>query len=934
MSSILLALLFVSGAAGLVFEIVWFYRCSLVFGSNVWAASITLSSFMGGLAIGNGVVGRYGHRIRRPLLAYAAAEFVVACAGVGLVYALSNPAWFFPLSTSVIGHFWQINLLRLVTTFTALLVPATAMGATLPLLVGEMSRRHRGFGVVLGRAYGWNTLGAVCGAIGAEVALIRWLGVTGSAWIAGLLDGSIAIAALYLSLHDSQPKLEPRAVTANVEMRSSRALLTSAWLAGATLLALEVVWFRFLSLFALTTTLALSVMLAVVLTGIGVGGLAASRWLAHHARAAAYLPAVALSAGCVVVGSYESFQWLAESSQVGDWHRILWSALVLTFPVSLLSGVIFTLLGERIARDVVSGTRAAAWLTLANTLGAMCGPLLTSFILLPALGMERTIFALALSYGVVALVAASALDAGMVAGRRVATMAALVLTGALVTFPFGLMRGTYFVRAAAAYGADGSEIVETREGASETIFLMRQTWMGRPVYDRLVTDGFSMSGTAVPAMRYMRDFIYLPMLLHKGPLRRVLVVCYGVGVTASAATDLPDATAIDVVEISRDVIAMSDSVSPIDPHPLHDPRVRLHIEDGRYFLQTTTGRFDLITGEPPPPRTPGAVNIYTRDYFHLILDRLAEGGIATYWLPVARPNPGTDVNTIIRAFCDVFSDCSLWNATPFDLMLVGTHGAEGPVPMSQFARAWSTPRLADKLREAGFEQPEQMGATFVGDASFLRQLTADTPPLTDDYPQRLRPTPSRASLSDPRYGVDPAVARVYQQVIDPTRARQAFASSDLVRRLFPAELVARTLPFFDQQRMVNQVLWEGGKPLRLIEDLDAVLAHTTLRTLPLWMLGSDDVKQGIASIADDGTGAAEYARGLHRLAARDYPGAISEFAAAERRGFRGATERPLLVYALCRSQNIDDATRLASGIEPRDSDEMHFWRWMRIQCHL
>jgi hypothetical protein len=414
----------------------------------------------------------------------------------------------------------------------------------------------------------------------------------------------------------------------------------------------------------------------------------------------------------------------------------------------------------------------------------------------------------------------------------------------------------------------------------------------------------------------------------------VLVVCYGVGVTASAATDLPAATAIDVVEISRDVIAMSDSVAPFDRHPLHDPRVRLHIEDGRQFLQTTSERFDLITGEPPPPRTPGAVNIYTRDYFQLILDRLAEGGIATYWLPVARPNPGTDVNTIIRAFCDVFSDCSLWNATPFDLMLLGTRRAEGPVPASQFAQAWSTPLLASRLREAGFEQPEQMGATFVGDGSFLRQLTVDTPPLTDDYPQRLRPTPSRVSLSDPRYGVDPEVADLYQRVIDPNRARRAFASSDFVRRLLPAELVVRTLPFFDQQRIINQVLWEGGKPLRLIDDLDAVLTQTSLQTLPLWMLGSDDVKQGIASSADDGTGAAEYARGLHRLAARDYTGAISEFAAAERRGFRGATERPLLVYSLCRSGNIDEARRLASGIEPRDPDEIHFWRWMRIQCHV
>ena len=111
-----------------------------------------------------------------------------------------------------------------------------------------------------------------------------------------------------------------------------------------------------------------------------------------------------------------------------------------------------------------------------------------------------------------------------------------------------------------------------------------------------------MSGTAIPAMRYMRDFVLLPMLLHRGPLRRVLVVCYGVGVTAAAATDVPSIESIDIVELSPEIVAMSDLVYPPGRHPLQDPRVRLHVEDGRYHLGTASDRFDLITGEPPPPR--------------------------------------------------------------------------------------------------------------------------------------------------------------------------------------------------------------------------------------------------------------------------------------------------------------------------------------------
>src|SRR5205807_9945602 len=228
----------------------------------------------------------------------------------------------------------------------------------------------------------------------------------------------------------------------------------------------------------------------------------------------------------------------------------------------------------------------------------------------------------------------------------------------------------------------------------------RQQWMGKPVYDRLVTNGFSMSGTAIPGQRYMRYFVYWPMLLHQAPLARILVICYGVGVTAGAAVDVPSAASIDIVEISRDVAAMSDVIYTPDRDPLHDGRVKLHIDDGRHFLRTTTGRFDLITGEPPPPRTPGAVNIYTREYFELIRDRLADGGMTTYWLPVARPNPGADVNTIIRAFCEVFDDCSLWNATPADFMLAGTRDASRQTAAG-LAAPWSDARLASRLRDAG-----------------------------------------------------------------------------------------------------------------------------------------------------------------------------------------------------------------------------------------
>ena len=153
---------FFSGAAGLIFQVVWFHRAGLVFGSSVWAVTIVLSSFMGGLAIGNALAGKWASRVSRPFVAYARLEALVAIAGLAVTFLLPHSTVVLrPLTRLVAESVWAVNLIRLVAAFAVLIVPATAMGATFPVMVGALSAGRERFGVVLGRLYGWNTLGAV-----------------------------------------------------------------------------------------------------------------------------------------------------------------------------------------------------------------------------------------------------------------------------------------------------------------------------------------------------------------------------------------------------------------------------------------------------------------------------------------------------------------------------------------------------------------------------------------------------------------------------------------------------------------------------------------------------------------------------------------------------------------------------------------------------
>ncbi len=923
------AISFGSGAAGLAFEMVWLHRMGLVFGNSVWAAALVLSSFMAGLALGSLVVAQAAARIRRPLRMYALAESTVAVAGIALIFVLPHVNAALRPFFQIAGGSGGVNLIRLSAAFGLLLIPTTAMGTTLPLLVAGAPAGGLATGRMFGRLYGWNTLGAVAGVLIAETVLIDRVGIAGTAGVAGALDLVVAALAVWLPDRESAGPAPASALPSQLPS-AARLPLVCAFLSGGVFLALEVIWFRCLGMYVLSTTLAVSVMLAIVLAGIGLGGLAASRLLTRGEPRPETLPALALFSGASVMWSYLAFQTGTAGTQVGDATRLLWFAAILTGPTAFLSGGFLTLLADRVGRELIVPARAVGALALSNTAGAAIGPPLAAFVLLPALGMERSLLLLAVFYAVIARLSVSRTCSP--AGRALSTKVmvascAIIFLIALVVFT-PRNSAVAFARAANAYTADGATVVATLEGPSETIFVMQQRWLGQPVYNRLVTNGFSMSGTTIPAMRYMRYFAYWPMLLHQSPVRRALVVCYGVGVTVAATLNLPFLRSLDVVEISKDVVAASDVIYRAGTRPLDDHRVRLHIEDGRFFLQTTNDRFDLITGEPPPPRTPGAVNIYTREYFQLIHDHLSDGGITTYWVPVARPDPGTDVSTIIRAFCDVFADCSLWNGTPSDLMLVGTRHATGPVTDAAFASPWQDPALAVRLKEVGFETPEQIGATFIGDASYLRQLTAGAPPLTDDYPQRLRPVLSRPSLSDPRYRSDPAVMALFEQAIDPARAERAFAESPFIRRLWPAALRERTLPWFEVQRRVNRVLWEGSAPLRQIEDLHAVLTGTTLQTLPLWMLGSDAVKQRIAEESGGHSAETEYARGIGAFAKRDYLGAAAHLGESERLGLRGVTIRPLQIYAMCLTGDLSTARLLARGMTLDDPDTRHFAEWI------
>jgi spermidine synthase len=921
MPTTLTLIFFLSGVAALVFEALWFRLAGLSLGNSVWSATVVLSAFMAGLTLGNALIARLHRRVTRPVRLYAWLELAIGVGGVGAVLLLPELAHAFRALFSALADApWLLNGVRLGTAFVILVIPATAMGATLPVLTEALSRADPNFAANIGRLYGWNTLGAMLGAIATEAFLVRSFGVLGSGLFAASLN--LIAAAIGLRLANAH---EPRAAPAiAAEQRRALSLngyryLIVGFLSGAVMLALEVVWFRFLLLSYDGTSLIFAVMLAVVLAGIALGALAAGRLARRDERSHRWLRHVSALSAVFVVMTYGGFDLFTV-------HQILHRTTALEFvglaaflmlPVAVLSGAAFTMVGRGVEDELGSPLRSAGVATLWNTVGATLGSLCAGFVLLPLLGMELSLFVLAGVYAVTALLAPADGVAENACVRRVGHSAVALAAACLIFFPFGLMQRSFFVIVQRAL--PDQTLVATREGLTETVRYYRRDVFGAPHFYRLVTDGYSMSANTIPAKRYMKLYVYLPLALH-ADARDALLISFGVGSTAKALTDSAGLRHIDVVDISRDILEMSSVIYPDAENPLRDERVRVHVEDGRFFLNTSSRKYDLITSEPPPPKIAGVVNLYSQEYFELIREHLNEGGYATYWLPAHQLEP-LDALVIIKAFCNAFDDCSLWSGGGLEWMLMGSRGEPARVPAQAFARQWRDSKVGPELVSLGFEAPEQLGSLFMGDARLLKALTESVPPLTDNRPLRLSDKLIREQGREP----------LYEMLMDETERLERFETSDLIARLWPAELKTASAAFFRYERFIKNHLTEDRYRIAndpfLWEAIDDVLTNSHLETLPLWLLGTDAVAQRVAEeLAAGGESAPklELELALGDVSRRDYAAALARVrrhVAVDPDGV-SVGEMSLLLYLLAKNDLVEEVRAVIDGLDGREAQEL------------
>jgi spermidine synthase len=936
--------LFLSGTGALIFETLWLRLSGLAFGNSIWAAALILSSFMAGLALGNALAASSRIRRWRPLHFYAVLELFVAFLGCTIVFGL-------PVVGDLMRPVWQMLWnyqptllgLRFVVSFLILLVPTTAMGLTLPVIIEDPLLRETEFGRAIGFLYGSNTLGAMLGAVLGEAYLIRAFGLYGTS-LAAAAALCIAAAIALVVAQGGAVSRPPQRRTGDrrslrfplgfgVDYSPPWRLLFVSFGTGLIFLALEVIWFRFLRLYVASSPTAFAIMLAVVLAGIGCGGVAAG---AIHRRSAwlhQFLPVLLLLAAIAVPLTYLFFPGEAVRTSTGafslaSWYQITLLCLALMFPVAFLSGALFPTIAACIQASVQDRMHSTGITTLFNTAGAAMGPLLASFVLLPNIGFQWSLLLCAAAYALLTLlcVERSAWSfreplAYMVAGLY----AALILLIAI--FPYRRAEAP-FAHASRPYVTDENgnvlaQVVKKIEGSSGTYQLLRRDFFGEPYYYRLLTDAFSMSATNPRNQQYMRLFAYLPLALHPGA-RDVLLICYGCGVTADALLQGPNVKQMDIVDISKEVFHLADFYTGINySNPLHDPRVHAVVQDGRFFLQASPRQYDIISGEPPPPKVPGSVNLYTEEFFSLMKSRLKEGGIATFWLPIYQLKV-EESKAILHAFHNAFPNASVWSSADRDWIMMGINGPGRKIEESELRQLWSNPGSGADLRRIGIEVPQQLGALFLMDSEEIDRITHDVAPLTDIYPKR---------LTDELWDNEESL-RFASTYLDAPSALQRFLGSNLINTIWPETLNQSLESFFvvRQSRYLAEAIGSNQ-----FAELDLYLRHSRLRMPVLEVLGTDALRVSIAERVAKKlpTPPLEVMPDLiaGALAQRNINRAIQLLENERDRGALGTHDMFLLTYLYCLNGNVEKAeTLITDNAANIKKDEFAGWLWKKLEA--
>lgn len=521
--------------------------------------------------------------------------------------------------------------------------------------------------------------------------------------------------------------------------REARIALVLYALAGGIALGYEVVWSQSIVQFLSTRSFAFSIVLATYLAGLVFGS-------ALYARFASKVEDPWVVFGFLIAAA--GFVALLEIAGLGIWQlqiqavvgeliftatgnqfarmcaRFFVAAIGIVFLPTTFLGAAFPAALQLVVGKLRIGRDTGVVIAL-NTAGGIAGTLLTGFLLVPKLGLVRSLGVLAVAAASVGIFAAFR---GHAVHKRIRWV---VVAIGIITIAVGVLTPADRLARLLTMTRGGGNLVFYEESKGGTVAVVQER-TGANTFRRLYIQGVSNSGDAMPSMRYMRLQALLPLIIHRGDPHTALVIGFGTGITAGAL--------LQYLQLNQTVCAeLLPAVVGAGPlfhgnfGASSSPKLKIRIRDGRRELLQNVQRYDLITLEPPPPSASGVVNLYSRDFYKLAVSRLQPDGLFAQWLPIATQND-EDTRSLVRSFLDVFPFATLWTTELHEMLLIGSLS---PIELNinRINQRFNQPMVSDALKEAGIASSAALLATWVTGRDGLERYAGTALPVTDDRPR-------------------------------------------------------------------------------------------------------------------------------------------------------------------------------------------------------
>ena len=752
---LLLAIFLISGAAGLIYEVVWVRLLTLVFGGTTYAVSTILFAFMGGLAIGAYMFARKIDRMRNPLFMYGLLEV-----GIG-VYAVFTPAiisnvneFYLQLFTGDISNQLIYSLVRFFLCVAIIIVPTILMGATLPVLSRYFVRDISTVGSTVGILYAINTTGAILGTLLAGFYLEAYFGIQNSIVIASTVNITIGCFAMWASFRAILPASVTQTESVSVVVAENDGslahgihpgiILVVAAISGICTLGYEVLWFRALKLAMFNTTYAFTIMLATFLTGLSLGAYFVSRrldsredWAINYVYISLLVAVVSAISLPLFLHFYNTYflligRPLMQSFDAAIVLQFLLAGFVILIPATLM-GFILPIANKIYADDLHKVGKRVGSIYAVNTVGGMIGSVMVGFVLIPAVGTLKGALVLSMLYVFSGFLMLWSHPVGHTGKRYGYVVGVFVFI--FLTFSFMFIQA---LTHKAATLMPGTDTVYFKEGASSTV-----TVVERNQHRAAFVDGNMVVSTSFGPLQTVRMLAHLPMLLHHDP-KKVAIVGFGMGVTTYSASLYPDADIV-VVEIAPEIIGAAPYFDSINHKIYNEPGLRVVFEDGRNFLLRSKERFDVITADPTHPIL-GSGNLYTKDYYELCSDRLNADGLMVQYLPL-HLLPAEEFRALLWTFSSVFPEVTLWYSAT-DLVLLGSKQPLG-IDIARLQQRISLPDIRRDLSLSSLDSVEKILSHFIMSGRDVHGFAEKAYLNTDDHP-RVEFAGPRAVGSDTR----------------------------------------------------------------------------------------------------------------------------------------------------------------------------------------